>query len=205
MRFNAVEPLTTFLDFITFEYMINNVLKLITAVRTNKDALDILHKCHPLGTFPSFKALVAAKTVKDMYETILVDAPIGHYFTKTDQRDFDDYSTDYLRALLQKNYLEDFYDYVCDLGGVTAEVMCEMLEFEADRQVLTITRQSVRVDSLPKDERKRLYPAFGDLADVHDQLADADDENQIKQIIKPHVKYYDLMNNVSKVTPLKPL
>ncbi|KAF0974696.1 hypothetical protein FDP41_006170 [Naegleria fowleri] len=210
LRFQAVEPLSTFLDYITYDYMILNVLKLVFAVRNGKGALDILYKCHPLGLFESLSAITAATSVEDMYELVLIDSPIGKFFTKTETRDFDEYSTDYLRGLLQKNYLESFYDFVQSLGGTTAEVMSEILEFEADRAVLTITRQSyaVKEDSankLPKDERKKLYPNFGQLLDVQDKLAECDDDNSMLEILKPYPFFYETLQSVSKQTSLESL
>ncbi|KAL9655885.1 hypothetical protein ABK040_014539 [Willaertia magna] len=208
-RFQAVEPLSTFLDFITYDYMILNVLKLINAVRNGKGALELMYKCHPLGLFESIGVITAATSIEDMYQLVLIDSPIGRFFTKTETRDFDEYSTDYLRGLLQKNYLEAFYDFVQGLGGVTAEVMGELLEFEADRAVLTITRQSysVKEDSnrLPKDERKKLYPNFGQLVDVQDRLAEVDDDNAMVEIVKPYPFFAETLQSVSKQTSLESL
>lgn len=170
---------------IRYEYMIGNVLKLITAVRNGRGALDLMYKCHPLGMFDTIGAITAATNVDEMYEMVLVDSPIGSFFTKTDKRDFDEFSTDYIRALLQKNYLESFYDYCRELGGVTEEIMTEILDFEADRAVLTITRQSYNSKNLPKDERRKLYPNFGKLVDIHDELSDVDDDENLRRLLKP--------------------
>lgn len=202
LRFNAVEPLAKFLDFIQYEYMINNVLKLITAVRNGRGALDILFKCHPLGMFPSIGVITAADNVDEMYELVLVDSPIGKFFTKTDvdKRDFDEFTTNYIRGLLRKNYLESFYDFVSNLGGSTAEIMKPILEFEADRATLTITRQSCNSKELHKDERKRLYPNFGMLAEAHDDLCEAEDDKQIKAILKEwnFQEYYEMWDLVDE-------
>jgi len=210
LRFHAVEPLATFLDFITYDYMILNVLKLINAVRNGKGALELMYKCHPLGMFEGLGAITAATSVEDMYELVLIDSPIGRFFTKTETRDFDEYSTDYLRGLLQKNYLEAFYDFVQSLGGTTAEVVGELLEFEADRAVLTITRQSYSVkeestNKLPKDERKKLYPNFGQLFDVQDKLAEVDDDNSMLDILKPYPFFFETLQSVTKQTSLESL
>src|SRR3989338_903650 len=62
LRFHAVEPLATFLDFITYEYMIGNVLKLNTAVRNGRGALELMYKCHTLGMFETIGAITAAQS-----------------------------------------------------------------------------------------------------------------------------------------------
>jgi len=205
LRFQAVHPLSQFLDFITYEYMIGNVLKLITAVKNGRGALELMYKCHPMGMFTSMGALTAASSVEDMYELVLVDSPIGQFFTRTDTRDFDEYTIDYIRGLLQKNYLEKFYDFAMSLGGVTAEVMGEILRFEADRAVLTITRQSFGADDLPKESRKDLYPNFGELVDIHDQLADVDDDASLGAILRPYKIFSDMFQKVDSNTSLETL
>lgn len=199
-KFHASEPLSTFLDFISFDYIISNVLKLITAVRDNSSkALSVMYKCHPLGLFETMGAITAASSIDEMYEMVLVDSPIGPFFTKTDKRDFDEFSTDYIKALLNKNYLESFYDFVNDeIGGVSAEVMNKILEFEADRSVLTITTQSFGSKDLPKEERKKLYPNFGPLVDVQDKLADCDSWRDLVEIVKPFKEYHAIIEKISK-------
>jgi V-type H+-transporting ATPase subunit d len=47
-------------------------------------------------------------------------------------------------------------------GSPTAEVMSELLEFEADRRAINITLNSFGTD-LAKSDRKKLYPNFGKL------------------------------------------
>lgn len=205
LKFQATNPLSQFLDFITYEYMIGNVLKLITAVKNGRGALELMYKCHPMGMFNSMGALTAASTVEDMYELVLVDSPIGQFFTRTDTRDFDEYTIDYIRGLLQKNYLERFYDFVMELGGVTAEVMGDILRFEADRAVLTITRQSFGADDLPKESRKDLYPNFGELVDIHDQLMDVDDDASLMSLLRPYKTFSDMFQKVDASTSLETL
>ena len=39
-----------------------------------------------------------------------------------------------IRNTLYKSYLESFYNFCLFLGGETADVMCEILAFEADRR-----------------------------------------------------------------------
>jgi V-type H+-transporting ATPase subunit d len=204
LRFHAVDPLSTFLDFITYEYMIGNVLKLITAIRNGRGALELMYKCHPLGMFETIGAITAASTIDDMYEIVLADSPIGKFFTKTDKRDFDDHSTEEIRGMLYKNYLETFYDFVKKLGGVTGEIMGEILEFEADRAVLTITRQSFG-GKTSKDKRKLLYPNFGELVDVQDRLSEAEDDTYLANELKPYPIFSDMLRQVSKQTSLESL
>lgn len=196
LRFNATEPLATFLDFITYEYMISNILKLITGARNGRETLELMYKCHPLGMFDTLGALTACSNVDDMYEMVLIDSPIGKFFTKTDRRDFDEFSMEYIRSLLLKNYYQAFYDYCQTLGGITGEVMGKILSFEADRTVITITRNTFGVKELPNDERLKLFPNFGSLINVHEDLSQAEDDDTVREILKPFKEYSKMYNEI---------
>lgn len=178
-------PLGKFMDFITYDYMISNVLKLISGARHNRDSLDILYRCHPLGQFSGMAALTAATSVDEMFDTVLVDSPIGPFFgAGAQQRDFDELSIEYIRGVLQKNYLEAFYDFVCDLGGNTAEVMGRVLSFEADRLVVTVTANTCSFKDLHPEDRKKLYPNFGTLVDAQDDLCSVATVEQLGERLK---------------------
>lgn len=202
LRLHAVHPLSTFLDFITYEYMIANVLKLISGARNETETLELMYKCHPLGMFEGIGALTAATSVDDMYDLVLVDSPIGKFFRRTDKRDFDEFSMEYIRSLLLKNYLESFYDFCMSLGGTTAEIMGEILEFEADRIVITITRNTFGVKELQED-RKKLYPNFGELVMIHDDLAGAQDDDTLRELLRPYTTYYKMFSEMSNEKPLE--
>jgi V-type H+-transporting ATPase subunit d len=67
---------------------------------------------------------------------------------------------------LIKLWLEDFYAYTQNLGGETARVMGDLLEFEADRRAIDITINSLRTklnDDLNRHTRQDLYCSFGKL------------------------------------------
>lgn len=55
-------------------------------------------------------------------------------------------SIELIRNTLYKTYLEDFYEFTQSLGGTTAEVMKELLQFEADRRSITITINSFNTE-----------------------------------------------------------
>jgi len=86
LRSQAAEPLSTFLDFVAHEYMIENVMLLLKGTLSGRSITDLLPLCHPLGMFkestmrsiPTFGT--DAKGCADLYQTVLVDTPIGPYF-----------------------------------------------------------------------------------------------------------------------------
>lgn len=52
-----------------------------------------------------------------------------------------------MRNTLYKAYLDDFAGYCNKLGSTTAEVMSDLLAFEADRRALNITLNSIGTGS----------------------------------------------------------
>uniref|UniRef100_A0A8D8PU72 V-type proton ATPase subunit d n=1 Tax=Cacopsylla melanoneura TaxID=428564 RepID=A0A8D8PU72_9HEMI len=56
-----------------------------------------------------------------------------------------------IRNTLYKAYLEAFYDFCKNLGGTTADAMCEILYFEADRRAIIIAINSFGTE-LTKDD-----------------------------------------------------
>jgi V-type H+-transporting ATPase subunit d len=54
-----------------------------------------------------------------------------------------------------QDYLEDFYRFCQGIGGPTADVMCKILAFEADRRAFNITINSFGTD-LTKDDRLKV-------------------------------------------------
>eukprot|EP00759_Apiculatamorpha_spiralis_P015683 PhF_6_TR2228/c0_g1_i1/m.3737/K02146/ATPeV0D, ATP6D; V-type H+-transporting ATPase subunit d len=194
IRRGADSPLAPFLDFIAAEFMISNVLKLIAGSKSG-NTMELLTKCHPLGVFPGLAALTSTNQIDEMFEIVLIDSPIGRFFQRTNQKDFDELSIEYLRNILHKNWMEQFYDFCENLGGATAEVMCEILGFEADRSVITVTLNTCqRKASLSSDDRKKLYPAIGRLVDIHDVLCTVESEDELKDKLKLFPEYADLFD-----------
>ena len=85
-----------------------------------------------------------------------------------------------MRNTLYKAYLDDFASYCAQLGGTTAEVMTDLLAFEADRRALNITLNSIGTE-LTRDDRRKLYSNFGLLyPHGHHELSIAEDFDQIR-------------------------
>lgn len=82
-----------------------------------------------------------------------------------DEKDLNEMNVEIIRNTLYRAYLEDFYAFCQRLGGTTAEVMGELLKFEADRRSITITVNSLGTE-LHADDRQKLFPNFGHLYPV---------------------------------------
>jgi V-type H+-transporting ATPase subunit d len=195
----ATGSLAKFLDFVQYEYMISNVLKLIAAKRSGRGeaaaSLELLQKCHPLGAFQGMASILAATSIDEMFELVLIDSPIGRFFINSQQKDFDELSLEYIRGLLHKSYLETFFDFCEELGGETAVVMCRLLEFEADRLTVTITANTCGMRDLTAADRKKLYPSIGTLVDASDDLADTENEEQLKDKLKRFPEFFDIFDD----------
>lgn len=193
MRNHAVEPLSTFLDFITYSYMIDNIILLITGTLHQRPITELIPKCHPLGSFEQMEAIHVAATPAELYNAVLVDTPLAPFFVDCiSEQDLDEMNIEIIRNTLYKAYLEAFYEFCKGIGGTTADVMCEILAFEADRRAIIITINSFGTE-LSKDDRAKLYPRCGKMhPDGLAALARADDYEQVKIVAEYYAEYAEL-------------
>jgi V-type H+-transporting ATPase subunit d len=155
------------MDYLTYGYMIDNVALLITGTLHERDTRELLDRCHPLGWFETMPVLCVATNIEELYNSVLIETPLAPYFKGSlSHQDLDELNIEIVRNTLYKNYLEDFHNFVntdSEMSGTpTAEVMTEILDFEADRRAINITLNSFGTE-LSKADRKKLYPAFGRL------------------------------------------
>jgi V-type H+-transporting ATPase subunit d len=167
LRANSTGLLAKFMDYLTYGYMIDNVALLITGTLHERDTRELLERCHPLGTFETMPVLCVATNVEELYNSVLVDTPLAPYFKNNlSSADLDELNIEIIRNTLYKSYLEDFHRFCTTEPGLantpTAEIMDEVLCFEADRRAINITLNSFNTE-LSKQDRKKLYPSFGKL------------------------------------------
>jgi len=62
---------------VSYGYMIDNIILLLTGTLHNRPIAELLPKCHPLGNFDQMEAVTIATTVDELYSAVLVDTPIG--------------------------------------------------------------------------------------------------------------------------------
>ncbi|KAG2070390.1 ATPase V0 complex subunit D [Suillus decipiens] len=196
IRSNSVEPLSKFLDYITYGYMIDNVVLLITGTLHERDTHELLERCHPLGIFDTMPALCVATNVEELYQSVLVETPLAPYFRDClSAADLDDMNIEIIRNTVYKAYLEDFYNYVSTIGSTTADVMHNILAFEADRRTINITINSFDTE-LTKEQRAKLFPAIGRLFPTgNNALAKADDIDQVRQVCENVSEYRSFFDN----------
>lgn len=148
MRNHAVEPLSTFLDFITYSYMIDNIILLITGTLHQRPISELIPKCHPLGSFEQMEAIHVAATPAELYNAVLVDTPLAPFFVDCiSEQDLDEMNIEIIRNTLYKAYLEAFYEFCKNIGGTTADVMCEILQVRM-KIILKISQRLIIFPSL---------------------------------------------------------
>ncbi|KIM30082.1 hypothetical protein M408DRAFT_328483 [Serendipita vermifera MAFF 305830] len=184
IRSNAVAPLDKFLDYMTYAYMIDNVILLITGTLHERDTHELLERCHPLGVFDTMPALCVATNVEELFQSVLVETPLAPYFREClSASDLDDLNIEIIRNTLYKAYLEDFDQFIqTEIGGPTYENMHRILAFEADRRTINITINSFGTE-LSKEQRARLFPTIGNLYPAgNNLLARADEIDQVRAV-----------------------
>lgn len=224
LRAQATEPLGQFMDMITYEYMIENVMLLLRGTISGRNVNELIAQCHPLGMFkestmrtiPTFEA--NARGYADLYETVLVDTPVGPYFQQYldlnasrvsvagDVRNIlEEVQIEILKHSLMKLYLEDFYYFCMKLGGETASIMCPILAARADRNAINITLNSfgtpLNDPTMRETERRNLYPSIGELYPAGiELLTKVDDDQKLAQALGCYPLYrtiFDKFINLS--------
>ncbi|EAY11527.1 hypothetical protein TVAG_006020 [Trichomonas vaginalis G3] len=206
-KFNYVESqasdeLKTFFQWLRIPFMIDNVIIIISGVVHDHDVTELIERCHPLGMFDGIKALAVASTVQDLYQMVLVDTPLGPLFSKClNTNSLSEQNVESIRLKLYREYYDQFYEFCKNLGSETALVMCDLLEFEADRRAIIITLNSIRT-SMIADDREALYPRIGQLATITSKLAaKGAGETTLADALQPfetYKKLFDLSRTSSK-------
>lgn len=181
IRAQANYPLSKFLDFVTYGYMIDNLCLLIKGTLKGDPSEKLIESCNPLGTFAEMIVVCSTNQPKEMYEAILVETPLAKYFVSCiDLDELTDINVEMMKDKLMKEYLTDFYNFCNTIGGTTAEVMSGLLEFQADMRAINIAVNSLSHAEISKDDKESLNPQFGSLyPEGFNMLADAKEEQGI--------------------------
>eukprot|EP00914_Ancora_sagittata_P026867 GHVO01052768.1.p1 GENE.GHVO01052768.1~~GHVO01052768.1.p1 ORF type:complete len:373 (-),score=60.66 GHVO01052768.1:64-1152(-) len=181
IRSQANRPLGRFLDFITYEKMIDNVVNLIQGCMNQKSTEELIARVDQLGWIPELKAITVmdfSLGFDEVYRTLLVETPIGPYFqyyiqvqTHADDSSKADVGSiireadlELMRNILKKAWLEDFYAFCETLDPTSFEVMENILKVEADFRVVAVTLNSIGTslgEAAQLQDRNALYPGFG--------------------------------------------
>lgn len=214
LRAQASEPLGQFMDFITYEYMIDNVMLLLKGTLNGRDVNELMGQLHPLGKFDEsiMRSICAfepnTKGYDELYEAVLVDTPVGHYFVQflqdtntcrleeaSEVRNIlEEVQMESIKNSMVKMWLEDFYAFCQTVGGETFVIMGDILKARADRAAINITLNSfgtpLNDPNMRMTDRKILYPSIGHLyPDGTALLTEVSDEAALGAALEPYVVY----------------
>ena len=189
---------------------------LLKGALSGRDINELIEQCHPLGMFkestmrsiPTFEN--SSKGYADLYQTVLVDTPVGPYFAiflqesaqhrGSDARNvLEEVEIEIIKSSLIKYWLEDFTHFVEQLGGETATIMGELLKVRADTNAINITLNSfgtpLNEPAMRANDRKRLYPAVGHLYPAGiSMLVDVQDEEELGRVLELFPQYSAIWN-----------
>jgi V-type H+-transporting ATPase subunit d len=203
--------MATFMDFVTYEYMIENIMLLLKGALSGRGVNELLSQCHPLGMFkdsvmrsiPTFEP--NAKGFADLYQTVLVDTAVGPYFAKFLQEQsnamggevrnvIEEVEIEIIKSSLIKYWIEDFTQFCEKIGGDTADIMGDLLNVRADTNAINITLNSfgtpLNEPAMRASDRKRLYPAVGHLYPAGtSMLVDVSNEEELGHVLDLFPQY----------------
>lgn len=199
IKSQATYPLSKFMDYITYSYMIDNILLIITGTIHNRDKAEILKKCNPLGWFDTLPTLSITTDLNSLYETVLIDTPLAKYFHNClSIDDLDDLNIEIIRNILFKEYLEDFHKFCLnELPNPSNEIMDRLLTFEADKRTINICINSLNTD-LSSEEKYKMLPSIGLLTSnesIKFQLSELTDLENLKISMSSIGPYKDFFND----------
>jgi len=221
IRNQASGALQTFLHYIQYEYMIKNVSFLISGLINQNDPLELLSECDEMGRFPRMRTVLTFENVddglKNLYRSVLIDTPIGKYFSNffekqgvsndasgndSFRRIFNEQDIDLITNTILRYYLEDFYLFCQRMEGETAELMCELLEFEADRRAISIMINSfnTQLNDLSKQrERQQLFCSFGSLyPEAIEKFQSVTDQQRLGDILSNYSSYAKMWQDAAR-------
>ena len=194
---------------------IDQVINIIEGIKNKTDKNVIESRNEPLGYLKEISGLLKLdyKKIEDLYEDVLIDTEVGVYFSKfleevLSASDNKNVATinNFLQALkpeeiknyLKKIWLEYFYHFCKTLNPTTAEIMEDLLKYEADCQTIQIVYNSLAYNNqFQEEERKKVIPYFGFLyPETTTQLIKCNSLEQLKQILQPFPDYYELVKEI---------
>lgn len=200
----ASEPLATVLNYIVYSFMIDNVILIMTGALAGRSFTELSESCHPLGFFDSIENLLVASDLQEIHRLVLVDSPISGYFTEClGHGSLDETRVEFIRNSVYKVYLEDFISSCNILQGKSKKFssLLNLLYFEADRRVISISISSVDTEMSTSD-KIRLFPKYGYLFPTGQmELASCTSLEKVKTVLAKYGSYCPYLSRFGAVEP----
>lgn len=140
--------------------MINNLILPMNGVLQKDSMKEVLGKCHLLGQVTEMRAVNIPGKPSDLFNVFLVEMPLAPFFSRLHVwkhlRSTECWNT--VQVLLHKCYLEAFYKFCRNHDDIAAEIMCPILESEADICDFIITLNSLGMELSKDDQRPSTGP-----------------------------------------------
>jgi V-type H+-transporting ATPase subunit d len=216
------EQLQKFIQMIRHKYMIDNVINIIEGSKVKKIGKEkenrdlIQSRSEPLGYLPEISGMINldVRKLDELYEDILIDTEVGYYFSQfleevmltsesknigSIQNYLSELQPEKMKNYLKKIWLEYFYFYCKSVGGITWDIMEDLLKFEADCQAIQIIYNSLGFDFNPTQEaeRKKVIPNFGYLyPSVTSALIKVNTLDMLRDALGPYPQYYKMVREL---------
>lgn len=207
-------------------YQIDNVVFIIEGLKGGRTMDELLKTADPLGYFPELKNIMPVEDndYASLYQTVLIDLPVGTYFRKfmneitaggaaadenveMDSRFIADAMKDYnlqqIQLRVKKIWLHEFYDWCeVNLNETSAEVMMDLLKFEADMMTIQIIANSLSFRDLSdakgrEVERKKYISRVGYLYPSRDDLLSKVNDFKAMMIALEATPYEEMLRKVN--------
>lgn len=203
--------------------MIDNVINIIEGVKNNVDLEVLLKRSDPLGYFPELKNIrtVEGEDYANLYQTVLIDLPIGSYFRKfledllVDEPNKDanripdimrDFKPEKIKNILKKIWITEFYNFcMTEINGTSRDIMKDLLMFESDLMTIQVISNTIGNKDLAGakgkwGDRRKFINNIGYLYPTQDlPITHADNFEKLQMAVKPFDDYYKMVSSCSVI------
>ena len=213
-----MQDLFDFIQFIRKKYMLENVYMMIEGLKCGIQAERLQSSIDPIGDFKLLKAVELSNNMENLYETVLIDSPVGQFFFKylemkglnneakqgmkdfgAMQNYFSEENPENVRSILQKIWLEDFHCFCEKLNTTTWENMDNLLKLEGDLMSIQVIYNSFEDSDNKKEElRNSLCPSLGHLYPLHFyEIKSSKTLDELKMYLSSFPVYTGLLQNLN--------
>ena len=223
---NSMQDLYDFIQFIRVKYMLENVLMMIEGLKCGISSERLQASVDPLGDFKLLSAVELSNKLDLLYQTVLIDSPVGPYFYKyleqknmgnNDNKEgmkhfsdmqnyFKEETPELVRSSLNRIWIETFYEHCSTKLNETSRVnMEDILKLEADFQTIHVTYNPLD-DSNEEEEANRnlLCPILGNLYPLYFyKLKKCGNIEDLKSVLKSFKLYSTVLQDIKEPSAME--
>lgn len=216
-----MKDLYDFIQFIRVKYMLENVLMMIEGLKCGISSERLQASVDPIGDFKLLSAVELSNKLDSLYQTVLIDSPVGPYFYKyleqknmgnNDNKEgmkhfsdmqnyFKEETPELVRSSLNRIWLEEFYAHcTSNLNEISRINMEILLKLEADFQTIQVVYSSLDDSNEEKESnRSLLCPSLGNLYPLYFyKLKRCKSIEDLKAVIKAFPVYKRILTDIKE-------